>query len=85
MVLCLTRIIERGQRSGEFDKTLSVGWLAAAVIALGHAAGGELAAERLSAAEAQKALRVSLLRLVGGMTSGRTYRVSRLPGPCWRG
>ncbi|MDX3191800.1 hypothetical protein PV458_25605 [Streptomyces sp. MN03-5084-2B] len=37
----------------------------AAVIALGHAAGGEAAAEWLSVAEAEAALQVSLLRLVG--------------------
>jgi AcrR family transcriptional regulator len=65
VVVRLTRIIERGQESGEFDRMLSADWLAAAVIALGHAAGGEVAAERLSVAEAQAALRVSLLRLVG--------------------
>ncbi|WP_280363843.1 TetR/AcrR family transcriptional regulator [Nocardia wallacei] len=61
----LRRLIRRGQRAGEFDRTQPPSWLAAAVIALGHAAGEEVKAGRMSVEEAEERLRVSVLRLVG--------------------
>ncbi|SCL30879.1 transcriptional regulator, TetR family [Micromonospora rhizosphaerae] len=61
----LLRLIERGQRSGEFDAQASPGWLIAATIALGHAAGAEAAAGRMSADDAAAALRASILRVYG--------------------
>ncbi|MET8861894.1 TetR/AcrR family transcriptional regulator [Nonomuraea sp. NPDC004580] len=60
----LRRIIERGRQTGEFDNHLPVDWLIAAVITLSHAAGEERTAGRLPAAEADEALRISLLRLL---------------------
>lgn len=61
----LTDLVERGQASGEFDAGLSVDWLLAATIALGHAAGGEVTAGRMSFETAASALRHSVLRLYG--------------------
>ncbi|MFF1509595.1 TetR/AcrR family transcriptional regulator [Streptomyces sp. NPDC058326] len=61
----LTRLIEQGQRSGEFDPAPPAPWLVAAVIALGHAAGDEVGAGRLSVREAAKWLRAATLALLG--------------------
>ncbi|MEU3252420.1 TetR/AcrR family transcriptional regulator [Streptomyces sp. NPDC006997] len=61
----LGQVIERGQRTGEFDSSLPVDWLVASTMALGHTASTEQDAGRLPAAEAQDVLRVSLLRLLG--------------------
>lgn len=60
----LLRIIRRGQRSGEFDKKASPAWFVAAIIALGHAAGQEVAAGRMSYEAAGRAFRQSALRVV---------------------
>lgn len=57
----LQRLIERGQRDGEFDADAAATWLVAAVIALGHAAGAEAAAGRMSAAESHAALCTGVL------------------------
>ncbi len=61
----LQRIIRRGQRTGEFDRALQPAWLAAAVIALGHAAGEQVKTGRMSVRAAEKAVGDSVLRLVG--------------------
>lgn len=61
----LERLIRRGQATGEFDDTLSPAWLVSATIALGHAAGGEVAAGRMTTTQAPAALRHSILRLYG--------------------
>ncbi|UWZ59677.1 TetR/AcrR family transcriptional regulator [Dactylosporangium aurantiacum] len=61
----LERLIRRGQASGEFDGTLNPAWLVAATIALGHAAGGEIAAARMTTAQTAAALRHSILRVYG--------------------
>ncbi|MFI1759977.1 hypothetical protein [Streptomyces sp. NPDC020571] len=61
----LGRVIERGQRVGEFDDRLPVDWLVASTMALGHTATKEQDAGRLPDAVAQDVLRVSLLRLLG--------------------
>lgn len=60
----LRRIIRRGQEAGEFDAQLSTDWLIAATINLGHAAGESVGAGHLSKAEADDALRTSLLRIL---------------------
>lgn len=60
----LKRIIQRGQESGEFDRRLSPDWLVAVTVKLGHTAAEEVDAGRMSGAEAMKALRTSLLRVV---------------------
>ncbi|TCP54862.1 TetR family transcriptional regulator [Tamaricihabitans halophyticus] len=61
----LKRIIQRGQQAGEFDDQLSLDWLVAVTIKLGHAASEEAEAGRLSSVEATEALHVSLLRVFG--------------------
>ncbi|MEV0807225.1 TetR family transcriptional regulator [Micromonospora sp. NPDC050200] len=65
----LERLIRRGQRAGEFDPAVTPAWLIAATVALGHAAGNEVAAGRMSAAAAEAALRVSVLRVYGATPS----------------
>jgi AcrR family transcriptional regulator len=60
----LGQLILRGQRAGEFDGRLSPGWLAAAVVQLGHTAGDEVDAGRMTRDEAVLALRLSVLRLL---------------------
>jgi hypothetical protein len=60
-------LVRRGQRSGEFDPGLDPRWGAAAVIALGHAAGGSEVAEGHPARQdAVEAVRVAALRVLGG-------------------
>ncbi|WP_200210486.1 hypothetical protein [Micromonospora coerulea] len=57
--------IRRGQQAGEFDQDASPGWLIAATVALGHSAWAEVAAGRMSSAEAAAAVRISILRVYG--------------------
>lgn len=61
----LTRLIERGQSSGEFTPGLSPSWLVAMMVALGHAAGEEVGSGRLTSAAAEAALRTTVLRVLG--------------------
>ncbi|MEJ2854098.1 MULTISPECIES: TetR/AcrR family transcriptional regulator [unclassified Saccharothrix] len=61
----LDRVLARGRRSGEFADDVPAGWLAGAIIALGHAAGEAVHAGRLSPADAADALARSALRLCG--------------------
>lgn len=65
VAVVLERIIRRGQRSTDFDRQLPVTWLAAATIALGHAAAEQVARGTVDAAKAAKLLETSLLRLYG--------------------
>ncbi|MFF5214506.1 TetR/AcrR family transcriptional regulator [Micromonospora sp. NPDC000442] len=65
----LARLIGQGQAAGEFDGTLDPVWLVSATIALGHAAGGEVAAGRMTTARAATMLRRSILRLYGARES----------------
>jgi AcrR family transcriptional regulator len=65
----LERLIRRGQAAGEFDGALSPAWLVSATIALGHAAGGEVAAGRMTTAQAAEALRHGILRVYGARES----------------
>ncbi|MET8040273.1 TetR/AcrR family transcriptional regulator [Micromonospora sp. NPDC005215] len=58
----ISRVIRRGQASGEFDKDLPAEWLAAVTIKIGHAAGEEVDAGRMPPVEAAGALRTILLR-----------------------
>lgn len=60
----LTRLIETGQASGEFDPAPPATWLVAAVTALGHAAGDEVRADRMSVEEAATCLRTATLALL---------------------
>lgn len=65
----LQRLIRRGQAAKEFHSSQTAPWLAAAIIALGHAAGEQVAAGHMTIDEATGALRHSVLRLVGGPTA----------------
>jgi hypothetical protein len=60
----LLRVVERGQREGDIAADLETGWILAAVLALGHAAGEEVRAGRMTTTEAVDVLRVSIPRLV---------------------
>ncbi|MDG9677433.1 TetR/AcrR family transcriptional regulator [Micromonospora sp. DH14] len=60
----INRVIQRGQASGEFDNGLPASWLATITIKLGHAAGEEVDAGRMSPAEAANALRTVLIRML---------------------
>ncbi|MEU0246207.1 TetR family transcriptional regulator [Streptomyces sp. NPDC006235] len=61
----LARLIERGQRTGEFAPGLSPHWLVTVTVALGHAAGDEVGAGRMTSTEAQAALRITTLQALG--------------------
>ncbi len=61
----LEQIIRRGQRIGDFDRTLSAAWLTVAIIGLFQAAAEQVAAERLAASKAAALLLESTLRLCG--------------------
>ena len=59
-----TRLIRRGQNTGEITRELPVDWLVTSVIALGHAAGESVAAGRLSTRTANKTLNTTITRLL---------------------
>jgi AcrR family transcriptional regulator len=59
----LDRIIRRGRRDGDIDRALPLSWIRAATMALGHAAGEEVAAGRMTAAQARVVLQQGLSRL----------------------
>jgi AcrR family transcriptional regulator len=59
----LPHLIERGRRRREFDSALPTTWYLAAIIGLGHAAGQEVTAGRMTPAEAGAAFRESVLRV----------------------
>jgi AcrR family transcriptional regulator len=61
----LERLVRRGQRAGDFDRRLPAGWLAAAFLGLMHVAAEEVAAGRISAQEALRALERTVPRLFG--------------------
>jgi hypothetical protein len=60
----LYRVVERGQREGDIAADLTIEWILAAVLSLGHAAGEEVRAGRMTSSEAVDALRISIPRLV---------------------
>jgi AcrR family transcriptional regulator len=59
----LRRLVHRGRRTGEFDTAHPTGWYVAAIIGLGHAAGQEAAAGRMSMAKAGRAFADAASRL----------------------
>jgi hypothetical protein len=61
----MLEIIKRGQDAGDFDRTLSPGWLLAGALALGRAADEEVKAGRMTIEEASHAVHHSFLRLLG--------------------
>ncbi|MEV6844609.1 TetR/AcrR family transcriptional regulator [Actinoplanes sp. NPDC051411] len=60
----LIELIRRGRRTGVFDTSSPESWAVAAVIALGHAAGQEVAAGRMSRDDAGAAYRDGVMRLL---------------------
>jgi AcrR family transcriptional regulator len=75
----LERIIRRGQRCRDFDRSLPAGWLAAATIGLGHTAAEQVAAGKLSIAKAATMLDTTVLKLYGANPS-----TTRSPKPAKR-
>lgn len=73
----LQAVVERGQREGDIDPELAIGWVLAAVLALGHAAGEEVRAGRMGSKEAIEALRISIPRLVRPASPNRRRGASR--------
>ena len=65
VAVVLERIIRRGQRSGDFERTTPAGWLAAATFGLGHTAAELVAGGALDVTRAAKLLEASVLRLYG--------------------
>ncbi|MFC9997780.1 TetR/AcrR family transcriptional regulator [Nocardia sp. NPDC127526] len=61
----IAQVIERGRATGEFDDGLPVDWLVAVTIRLAHTASEERDSGRMSAAAAGRALRTSLVRMLG--------------------
>jgi AcrR family transcriptional regulator len=61
----VVRLSRRGQRAGVFDRSVQASWLAAAFLALMHAAADEVAAGRLAPDDAGRALEASIPRLFG--------------------
>jgi hypothetical protein len=61
-------LIERGQRDGAFRAGVPAAWHLATLLALIHAASGELSAGRMSAAQVESALPASIL---GAVTAPR--------------
>jgi len=59
----LEQIIRRGQRAGDFDRTLPATWLTAAVLGIAQAAAEQVAAGRLATSKAGTMLVDSALRL----------------------
>jgi AcrR family transcriptional regulator len=59
----LVRLLERGRHRREFDRAMPTTWYLAAIIGLGHAAGQEVIAGRMTRAEAGAAFRESALRV----------------------
>jgi AcrR family transcriptional regulator len=70
----LVPLIGRGQRAGEFDRHLSPEWLIAATIALGHAAGQEVATGRMTMQAAGAAFTTAVTRVYGVTPPGRPDR-----------
>ncbi|MGP4023064.1 TetR/AcrR family transcriptional regulator [Actinomadura sp. 3N407] len=60
----LSRVIRRGQHTGEFGSQLPLHWLLAAIVALAHAAAEEVAAQRMTAEDARAVLSDSALRIL---------------------
>lgn len=61
----LGQLIRRGQRAGVFDRRQPPGWLLAAFLGLSHAAADEVAAQRIDAEDAARALGDAVPRIFG--------------------
>ena len=61
----LHEIIQRGQESGDFDRSVPATWLIAAGMAIGRAAQDEVKAGRMTIEDATRAVNLSFFRLFG--------------------
>jgi TetR/AcrR family transcriptional repressor of mexCD-oprJ operon len=61
----LEDLVRRGQRTGAFDRRMSAQWLTTVFLALMHAAADEVAAGRIGAADAGRALERTVPRAFG--------------------
>jgi AcrR family transcriptional regulator len=68
------RLVRRGQRSGAFDRRLSPTWLMSATLGLFHVAADEVAAERMSSAQAAAALKETIPRLFSNPVPSSTEK-----------
>jgi hypothetical protein len=57
------RLVRRGRRAGDFDRDLPAAWVVAAFLGLMHAAAEEVAAGRIKADAAGRALELTVPRL----------------------
>ncbi|MFI1912779.1 TetR/AcrR family transcriptional regulator [Nocardia sp. NPDC020380] len=57
-------VVERGQREGDIDPELPISWVLASIFAIGHAAGEEVRAGRMTSATAIDVLRRTIPRLI---------------------
>lgn len=60
----MERLIERGQATGDFDSRFRSDWLVTAAIAIGHAAGEQVTAGRMTNDDGVDAVRRSMLKLL---------------------
>ncbi|MGH3494427.1 MAG: TetR/AcrR family transcriptional regulator, partial [Sciscionella sp.] len=65
MLQRLERLIKRGQATGDFDSNAPISWLLTATVAIGHAAGEEVRAGRMSRQQAATAVHQAVLRIFG--------------------
>ena len=75
----LRPLIERGQRAGTFRSDLPAAWHLSMLLALIHAASGELQSSRLPAQEIESALVTTVLGALGAASGDRRSRPSRRP------
>ena len=73
----LVRLVRRGRRSGEFDRAYPTSWYVAAIIGLGHAAGQEAAAGRMSVKAAGRAFADAARQLCAGSASSAARATDR--------
>jgi AcrR family transcriptional regulator len=67
----LEPLIERGQRDGSFRPGVPTVWHLSMLLALVHAASGELSAGRIPATKVEAELIASVLGAIGGLSAGR--------------
>jgi TetR/AcrR family transcriptional regulator, mexCD-oprJ operon repressor len=70
----LQPLIERGQRAGAFRPDLPAQWHLSMLLALIHAASGELQAKRVPAGEIEPALLTTVLGALGATTDEKSHR-----------
>lgn len=67
VIALLAPLIERGRRSGVFRDDLPVAWQLSMILAIVHAASGEVHAGRIPAADVEAAMASTVLAALGGV------------------